>query len=129
MTSLFNATHSSSQVNFTDYHGDDKKYLADLDINGTVIKSSADVDSLIMIIKDINRILDREYEQWMASDYDEQYGWDFVPDNNVRRVLLDAVDEHKVLYIKVIDNKAINIYSEDCTDRDKIILSFSVTSD
>lgn len=82
-----------------------------------------------MIIKDLNRILDREYEQWTASDYDEQYGWDFVPDGNVRRVLLDAIDEHKVLYIKVIGSKAINIYSEDCTDRNKIILSFSVTSD
>lgn len=129
MTNLFNATHSNSKVNFTEYHGDDKKYLADLDINGTVIKSSTDVDSLIMIIKNLNRILDREYEQWIASDYDEQYGWDFVPDSNVGCVLLDAIDEHKVLYIKVIDNKAINIYSEDCTDRNKIILSFSVISD
>lgn len=129
MKTLHSAIHSNSTVDSTRYNIDDKKYLSDLNINNSIVQSSADVDSLIDVVKNLNRILGREYEQWTASEYDSQYGWDYVPDNYVRQNLLDAINKHGMLYLKVISNKAINIYSEDCTDRDKNILSFSVESD
>lgn len=107
----------------------DKKYLESLNLNDSVINSFTDIDSIIIIVGNLNRLLNKKYEQWAASDYDEQYGWDVLPNELAKESLIDALDKHRVLYIKIINNRSINIYSGNCEDINKLIISFSVISD
>lgn len=130
MNTLANVIMSNAQAS-SHLYNDDIQYLQDLNINNTLIKSALDVDLLLSSIDSLNKMhsVINKYEAWLASSFDHHYGWDTIPSKYVRQALTDALDKFNKLFLKVIDNRVINIYSEDCADRNKIVLSFSVISD
>lgn len=130
MNTLANVIMSNVRAS-SNLYNNDLQYLQDLNINNTLIKSTLDVDLLLSSIDSLNKMhsIINKYEAWLASSFDHHYGWDIIPSKYVRQALTDALDKFNKLFLKVIDNRVINIYSEDCTDRNKIILSFSVISD
>lgn len=111
---------------------DDLAYLKALNINNCIINSDEDVDCLIKIIDELDDIRTNhvnKYEAWLASSFDHHYGWDTIPSRYIKQYITDALDKFNKLYLKVIDNRIINLYSEDCTDRNKLVISFSIISD
>lgn len=128
---LYNVIDQNTNAKFTTYL-DDLKYLHDLEINNSTIESKKDIQSLIELVNtmdDIHINHMNKYEAWKASEFDDHYGWEFIPSTHVKRHIIDALDKYKTLYVKVIEDRIINLYSEDCTDKSKLVTSFSVTSD
>ena len=130
MNTLYKAITSNIKAASTLYHND-IQYLNDLNINNTLVKSIADVDMLLSTIDSLDKIhsIINKYEAWLASSFDHHYGWDIIPSRYIKQYITDALDKFNKLYLKVIDNRIINLYSEDCTDRNKLVISFSVISD
>lgn len=130
MNTLYKAITSNIKAASTLYRND-IQYLNDLNINNTLVKSIADVDMLLSTIDSLNKIhsISNKYEAWLASSFDHHYGWDIIPSRYIKQYITDALDKFNKLYLKVIDNRIINLYSEDCTDRNKLVISFSIISD
>lgn len=130
MNTLYKAITSNIKAASTLYRND-IQYLNDLNINNTLVKSIADVDMLLSTIDSLDKIhsVINKYEAWLASSFDHHYGWDIIPSRYIKQYITDALDKFNKLYLKVIDNRIINLYSEDCTDRNKLVVSFSVISD
>lgn len=130
MNTLYKAITSNIKAASTLYRND-IQYLNDLNINNTLVKDALDVDMLLSTIDSLDKVhsIINKYEAWLASSFDHHYGWDIIPSRYIKQYITDALDKFNKLYLKVIDNRIINLYSEDCTDRNKLVISFSVISD
>lgn len=100
-------------------------------LHNFVIVSNDDVFCLLSVIDELNlaHASYNRYEAWMASEFDDYYGWIVIPPEHVKHTITDALQKFTRLYVKRIEECAINIYSENSTEREKLIVSFSVISD